>query len=106
MFDLSIGPQSTTKQKIYLPLYDQVNCVGQYRAVNSVVNGKQFCAGGINREDTCDGDSGNALVRIVAGSWIAEGIVSYGLGCGLPDQPGVYTKVTEFDYWIRSNLKP
>lgn len=55
--------------------------------------------------DTCDGDSGNPLMRLTAYGWIAEGIVSFGRGCGLDDFPAVYTKVANYDSWIRQNLR-
>jgi secreted trypsin-like serine protease len=45
------------------------------------------------------GDSGGPLVannRLV-------GIVSWGEGCGLPQFPGVYTKVSEVRNWIAAN---
>ncbi|OXA49387.1 Trypsin-1 [Folsomia candida] len=34
------------------------------------------------------------------------GIVSWNRGCGRPNLPGVYTKVSQFSQWIRSNMIP
>jgi secreted trypsin-like serine protease len=46
--------------------------------------------------DTCAGDSGSPMLcngKIV-------GVTSYGMGCGEPKYPGVYTKVSAFKDWI------
>ena len=57
--------------------------------------------------DTCRGDSGgplNAAVyhrnsrRTIA---VQVGVVSWGIGCAVPGNPGVYTRVSEHLSWIR-----
>lgn len=100
------GRQSATKQKVYLPLFDQGQCIEQYQQIGIAVDEKQLCAGGVEKQDTCDGDSGNALMKIVSNSWIIEGIVSYGRSCGVAELPAVYTRVSAFEQWIRSNMRP
>lgn len=39
------------------------------------------------------------------GQWTQVGIVSWGIGCGKGQYPGVYTRVSNFIPWITKNLK-
>ncbi|XP_069989202.1 uncharacterized protein [Penaeus vannamei] len=55
-------------------------------------------------KDTCQGDSGGPLVaKLCDGTWAQIGIVSYGFQCAVPDNPGVYTRVSTFASWISDN---
>ena len=51
--------------------------------------------------DACTGDSGGPCLKLIGGSWVLVGIVSWGHGCGRDGYPGVYTKVLLFHDWIR-----
>ncbi|UJR10589.1 hypothetical protein I4U23_014786 [Adineta vaga] len=65
----------------------------------------QFCAGVFDGgKDTCQGDSGGALMQYDATKrqWILVGITSYGAGCGDPNYAGVYTRVSVYRNWIQS----
>ena len=44
-------------------------------------------------KDSCQGDSGGPLFGSSGGTRTQIGIVSYGLGCGVPTQAGVYSEV-------------
>ncbi|KAI8425858.1 hypothetical protein MSG28_011622 [Choristoneura fumiferana] len=60
---------------------------------------RMFCAGYINgTKDSCQGDSGGPVV--VNGKLV--GLVSFGVGCAMAEQPGVYTKIPYVRDWIRA----
>lgn len=46
------------------------------------------------------GDGGGPLVCEQDGFYELNGLVSWGFGCGRPDVPAVYVKVSSFIGWI------
>ncbi|XP_006873843.1 PREDICTED: transmembrane protease serine 11D [Chrysochloris asiatica] len=69
---------------------------------NGAISSGMLCAGVPNGGiDACQGDSGGPLVQEDSRRlWFLVGIVSWGYQCGLPDKPGVYTRVTTYRDWI------
>lgn len=61
-----------------------------------------LCAGGEKGIDTCRGDGGGPLTcrHREEGPWVQAGIVSWGIGCGEHDVPGVYADVSRAVCWI------
>lgn len=66
-----------------------------------------LCAGIVDRGgvDTCAADSGGPIfVSDGTGGFFQVGITSFGVGCGLPNRPGVYTRISSFIDWITENM--
>ena len=87
-------------------------CQKQLRAteqltINFQLHSSFICAGGEINRDSCTGDGGSALVCPIEGvenKFYQAGIVSWGIGCGLKDVPGVYTNVANFIEWINNEM--
>lgn len=94
------GPLPRYLHKIRLPIVDRVKC---RQSTTFKVTDNMFCAG-YGKEivgDACKGDSGGPFVVEFHSRWTLLGIVSWGEGCGRPEKFGYYTKVNNYDNWIR-----
>ncbi|XP_031801519.1 serine protease 48 isoform X3 [Sarcophilus harrisii] len=95
-------------QEIQIPLIDQKTCEKYYHmgmpfVETPVIYDDMLCAGSLlERKDSCRGDSGGPLVCKVNEIWYQAGIVSWGVGCGDPRFPGIYTNVSFHTDWIKS----
>lgn len=72
------------------------------RAIPFTIGPAQVCAGQPSGgPDACQTDSGGPLVKFnINGCPYQVGIVSWGIGCGRSESPGVYTKVSAYAGWI------
>ncbi|XP_039306345.1 uncharacterized protein LOC105193902 [Solenopsis invicta] len=90
-------------QEVQVPIYSLTQCRKmKYRANRITEN--MICAGR-GSQDSCQGDSGGPLLVQEADKLEIAGIVSWGVGCGRPGYPGVYTRVTRYLNWINANMK-
>uniref|UniRef100_U5ET91 CLIP domain-containing serine protease n=1 Tax=Corethrella appendiculata TaxID=1370023 RepID=U5ET91_9DIPT len=102
----------SSKYKLHLNITEVPlsQCANSYnRHFDLSLSDSQICVGGERDRDSCKGDSGGPLMRLVNGPnlpyWYLVGIVSFGPQyCGTENIPGVYTKVSNYMNWIESNL--
>ncbi|XP_064482507.1 transmembrane protease serine 9-like [Ornithodoros turicata] len=90
--------------KVDVPVWRDEDCRRSYR---HAITESMMCAGyPQGGKDTCGGDSGGPLVcPINDDTWVLAGITSWGRDCGLPNSPGVYTRVTSVLDWIVDTIK-
>ncbi|OCT61951.1 hypothetical protein XELAEV_18047984mg, partial [Xenopus laevis] len=98
-------PNPKTLQEVALPIIDIQTC-SQYYSTSSnkaiLQPDLMICAGYVNGgKDSCQGDSGGPLVCSENNQWFLGGVVSFGVSCGKPYRPGVYTLLTPFIGWIQ-----
>ncbi|XP_023304279.1 venom serine protease Bi-VSP [Lucilia cuprina] len=99
------GPQPSILQKVQIPIWTNTECAQKYgRAAPAGIIESMICAGQAAK-DSCSGDSGGPLIVNDATRYIQVGIVSWGIGCGKGQYPGVYTRVTSLLPWIYKNIK-
>ncbi|XP_025602997.2 proclotting enzyme-like [Athalia rosae] len=98
------GPQPAVLQEVSIPVWTNSECRSKYGAAAPGGIIESFLCAGRAAMDSCSGDSGGPLM-VNDGRWTQVGIVSWGIGCGKGQYPGVYTRVTHFLPWINKNLK-
>lgn len=76
-------------------LYEAFGGASQPRLPEEIVTNNMICAG-TEGKGSCLGDDGGPLSI----NQVLLGVTSWGLGCGEPAQPHVYTRVARFRQWI------
>ncbi|XP_058820292.1 CLIP domain-containing serine protease B15-like isoform X1 [Topomyia yanbarensis] len=76
-------------------------CDEAFAIANIKLAETHICVGGEKGKDSCKGDSGGPLMRLVDGVWYQFGVVSFGSRfCGSENFPGIYTNVARYVDWI------
>ena len=98
------GPQNKLRQA-QVPMVTQQTCASAYAAISRVTIGATKLCAGDGTRDTCNGDSGGALLANNIGNrYAVVGVTSFGVDCAREDFPGVYTRVDQYLDWIRQNM--
>ncbi|XP_054718009.1 phenoloxidase-activating factor 2-like [Uloborus diversus] len=93
---------SFTLKEVNVPIWQQERCESALQlqfGSEFTLPGSSLCAGAEGR-DACDGDGGGPLVCSKKSRWYQVGVISFGIGCGRRNVPGVYTRVQAFSSWI------
>lgn len=93
-------------REVQLPVVSNAVCADadHYLKIRQIYP-TMMCAGyAEGGRDACTGDSGSPLFKEVNGQGVILGITSWGVGCGRPNRPGVYTRVSKYIDWISSVL--
>ena len=93
------GSSPEILQKVTIPVMDDKTCQF-YMAGGSIKESMLCCGYNEGGKDSCQGDSGGPLYC----NGVQAGIVSWGVGCARPQQPGIYTEVSYFVDWIKENI--
>uniref|UniRef100_A0A671PJP1 Zgc:123295 n=1 Tax=Sinocyclocheilus anshuiensis TaxID=1608454 RepID=A0A671PJP1_9TELE len=91
-------------QEVMIPIVNNSACANAYEGMYTITS-SMICAGLLNQggKDSCKGDSGGRMVSKNGSLWIQSGVVSFGEGCADPRYPGVYSRVSQYQDWIKSN---
>ncbi|XP_070779961.1 polyserase-2-like isoform X2 [Enoplosus armatus] len=96
-------PSPENLMEVEVPIVGNRQCNCDYGV--GTITENMICAGlRAGGKDSCQGDSGGPLVSKQGSRWIQEGIVSFGIGCAQPNFPGVYTRVSQYQSWINSQI--
>lgn len=96
---------SAEAKKVNAPIVSEAECLRADESFRYITSNRTFCAGGLNGEGPCHGDSGGGLVLKYGDQWYLRGVVSVALSdphtksCNLNSYV-VYTDVAQYDSWI------
>jgi len=92
------GPQPDKLKEVSLPILEP-SCWG----IQGITE-RMLCAGyKEGGKDTCQGDSGGPLYVVENSKYVQVGVTSHGAGCANANSPGVYSRVTKYLSWIKTN---
>lgn len=99
------GQLQTIMKEVWLDVLEHKDCEEKLRKTKLgrffILNETFLCAGGEADIDMCTGDAGSPLMCNVPNGFVQAGIVSWGIGCGQDDIPGVYVDLRKYVCWIK-----
>merc|ERR1712179_833416 len=95
------GSSTSALQWVAVPTVTNQQCSQAYSGITDSMICAGFPEGG---KDSCQGDSGGPFVCEDNGKAVLTGVVSFGIGCALPNTPGVYARVTAVLDWVKANM--
>lgn len=99
-----VGSIPPVMQKIEIPILQDSECTQRY---GDTFDATMICAGFVaGGKSSCQGDSGGPLLVDFRGRWYEAGIVSWGVGCGGPNRPGVYARVAAMFEFLEEHIPP
>lgn len=99
------GKRADSLREIHVPVVPLSICNNVAHYGGRIHGASMMCAGySQGMIDSCQGDSGGPLMCERSGKWELQGLVSWGIGCGRPGHPGVYSRITAVLPWIRSTM--
>jgi len=105
------GPTSKTLLQGLVTVISEEECKWKLARFRNIKIGRsKLCARDLaDKVDACQGDSGGPLMtkRVASDGierWFLAGVVSFGYKCAVPGFPGVYSRVTEYEEWVRRTV--
>lgn len=99
-----VGNLSSVLLEAELPTMNNSICTNFYQGVKNITD-NMICAGfAAGGKSPCRSDDGVPLATKENGKWTLIGIFSYTYGCGRPNYPSIYTRVSKYVDWIAANI--
>lgn len=101
------GTVSDVLRQVEIPLVDLATCRQSYGIFTDEITDNMLCAGlRAGGKDSCQGDSGGALMTLddSTATWKQIGVVSWGQGCAAPNFYGVYTRISHYADWVAAQI--
>ena len=102
------GSRTPRLMEVKVRVQDRALCESNYQAAVPAarITENMFCAGAPEGgKDSCQGDSGGFIGAPQAeGRFVQLGVVSWGVGCARPKLFGVYTRVGNYESWVKETM--
>ncbi|XP_045899478.1 serine protease 27-like [Micropterus dolomieu] len=94
-------PSPKRLQEVSVPIVSNSDCTASYGTITN----NMICAGVTQGGNgSCQGDSGGPLVKNSGSVWVQAGVMSFEKGCALPNVPQGFTRVSQYQSWIKNQI--